>query len=190
MVKASTKTTKKPTKKTTKKANQSGIDTQDVRVFRWVAATGVVAGLGLLASVLVTALSTGPASWFSENVFWYVSTSLLVLYSIFLVGFLVLGKFRTWKVILPLVTALLFLAITAYKPGLGFVDKLLSTWTLQIGEQTWVSMASLVHFASFFLLVATGFTLLQVLLKRQAHSTLSTGVLLVTFLVSLLFVFV
>ena len=189
MVKAQNKVAKKSVKKS-KKTNALGVSTQDVRIFRWVAATGAVAGLSLFASLLVAALSTNPASWFSENTFWYVSLSLLVLYAIFLSGFLILGKFRTWKVILPLVTALLFLVITAYKPGTGLIDKFFSGWTLQVGEQTWLGLASLVHFASYFLLVATGFALLQVLLKRQSHSVVATGVLLVTFLVSLLLVFV
>lgn len=144
----------------------------DGRLFHWIAATIAVGGLGLIWTIVLQYFVSQSDQYISTRAEWFsfIALGIVSLYIIFLLGFVMLGKFRLWRTILPVVSLLIALVGFSWPHATLFGQWLVQMYSAEVVANTWTSPAAFIYFAAYFLVVASGFTLLQAILKRQKHS--------------------
>jgi len=133
---------------------------------KWVLATVVVAILGFILSWLVAYNNVYAIGSSMVGVVFAVLGAFLVFYA----GFVLLGKFGVWRVVLAFFATLAtFLSTLTWGIFGTFVSSVFWPMGIPVKAGMWITPEASVLFASSFLLIASLATLLQAALSRQKH---------------------
>jgi len=155
---------------------------------KWVLATVVVAILGFILSWLVAynnVYTTGSSTSMAGVVF-----AVIGVFLIFYAGFVLLGKFGVWRVVLAFFATLAtFLDAVTWGAFGTFVSGIFWPMEIPVKANLGITPEAGVLFASAFLLTASLATLLQAALSRQKHApAVVFGLVIIAFVSALVII--